>query len=96
MSHARSAIHDWADCEGFDTAECRQGDELLDQVEDDRVHAEALKLLKRGEELKAGVGNQSIGMAMAATLIVEAVAMDPYEERDGQLVRKSDGKPVTL
>lgn len=69
---------------------------LLNRVEEDAVHAAAQKLRKRGEEMKAESGNQGVGMAMAATLIIEALAMDPYEMRDGELVRKSDGKPVTL
>lgn len=70
-------------------------DAALREAADDRAHAEAEKLRQRGEELKIRAGSQGIGMAMAATLIVEAVAMDPYEMRDGQLVRKSDGSPVT-
>lgn len=66
---------------------------LLNDVEDDRAHAEAVKLRQRGTELtRSGPG--TLGQPMGAALIVESFAMDPYEERDGVLVRKSDGKPV--
>lgn len=69
---------------------------LLNGVEEERVHVEAGKLRKRGEELKArglsnSPGERSLAMSMGAALIVEAIAMDPYEERDGQVFRKSDG-----
>lgn len=63
---------------------------LLNRVEDDRAHAEAVKI-------RDFVANDPVyrpkckrGMLEAADLI------DPYEERDGKLIRKSDGKPVTL
>lgn len=72
---------------------------LLNQVEDDRAHTEAVRLRKRGEQTRntaRAQGNNTIGIYLGAALIVEALAMDPYEERDGQLVRKDDGQPVTL
>lgn len=75
---------------------CAKFDELLAKVEDERVHAEAEKLRQRGEELKIQTGNHGIGMAMAATLLVEAVAMDPYEVRGEKLVRKSNGTTVMI
>jgi hypothetical protein len=72
---------------------------LLDRIENDRAHAEAQKLLQRGEEMRANGrpdGTATIGYVIGGALVVEALAMDPYETRDGQLVRKSDGKPVTI
>lgn len=72
---------------------------LLNRVEDDRAHAEAVRLRKRGEQTRntaRAQGNNTIGTYLGAALIVEALAMDPYEERDGQLVRKDDGMPVVL
>lgn len=107
MSRARDIMHErhcrWLRCahneyrlDGAISEECAVLDARLDQVEDDRVHREAEKLRKRGEELKAAARNQGVGMAMAAALLVESIEMDPYEERDGQLVRKSDGRPVVL
>jgi hypothetical protein len=97
MSQARNEIHERC-CTSCGPAndQCLQLYGLLNRVEDDRAHAEAQKLIKRGEELKAGTWTQGVGMAMAAMLIVEAIAMDPYEMRDGQLVRKADGQPVVL
>lgn len=63
---------------------------LLNRVEDDRAHAEA-------ELIRGVVANDKVyrpkwqrGMLEAADLI------DPYKELDGQLVRKSDGKPVVI
>lgn len=35
-------------------------------------------------------------MAAWSNLMRAAQLIDPYEMRDGQLVRKSDGKPVTI
>lgn len=95
MSSARSEIHDWGDCEGLDSAECHQVDELLDQIEDDRAHHEAEKL----RETAAGmVFNLLDPFSPQKEGWVRHIAdeIDPYEMRDGQLVRKSDGKPVTL
>lgn len=77
---------------------CRLLDHILDMVEDDRAHAEAVALRGRGEDMRRNGkpdGTATMGYVIGAGLVVEAFAMDPYEQRDGQLVRKSDGKPVT-
>lgn len=87
MTRARDTLHDWSNCDHVD--DCRDVKRLLDQVEDDRVHAEAEKL--RAEIKLLGMGPLSaVAFTQAADLV------DPYEMRDGQLVRKSDGKPVNL
>lgn len=68
---------------------------LLNQVEDDRAHAEAERLRKKADGMprytppKGGTTGRAVTLALADE-------MDPYEERDGQLVRKSDGRPVVL
>ncbi len=63
---------------------------LLNKVEDDRAHAEAQKLLDMHMEVLLMHGPQvAQGLALAIKHI------DPYVRRDGQLVRKSDDKPVT-
>lgn len=91
MSDARSEIHDWGDCEGFESAECRRVDDLLNKVEDDRAHAEAEKLRTEAKLFEQDGYMDEGGIYEAA-----AAMIDPYEMRDGQLVRKSDGKPVTI
>jgi len=68
---------------------------LLDRVEDDRAHAEAEKLRKAADEF-AKNSSDLVARAMAAATRGAALKIDPYEERDGHLVRKSDGKPITL
>lgn len=68
---------------------------LLNQVEDDRVHREAGKLRKRAEGF-ADSASDLVAGAMAAAMRLAADEIDPYEERDGQLVRKSDGKSVII
>lgn len=67
---------------------------LLNQVEDDRAHAEAERLRLRAKAVKLGMGPTVEGIYEVVRGLAELV--DPYEERDGQLVRKSDGKPVIL
>jgi len=77
---------------------CRELDALLDEnnerVEDDRAHAEAEKLRKAAGEFNLG-SNDLIARTTRAALGGAAEQIDPYEMRDGQLVRKSDGKLVT-
>lgn len=80
------------------------GDEdgLIDQVEDDRAHTEAEKLFALGHAYKEAAksertaGAKALAIFSGQALIEAAKEMDPYEVRDGQFVRKSDGKPVTL
>lgn len=68
---------------------------LLNWVEDDRAHREAEKLRKRAEGFKDSASDLVAG-AMAASMRLAADEIDPYEKRDGELYRKSDGSPVTL
>jgi hypothetical protein len=74
-----------------DHLDYEQVTELLDQVEDDRAHTEAEKL--RNE---AAIYDEEGERNVAAGLYRAADMVDPYEMRDGQLVRKSDGKAVVL
>ena len=64
---------------------------LLNRVEDARVHAEAVKLLDMHMDVLLKHGPE-----VAQGLALAIVAIDPYAEHDGQLVRKSDGTPVVL
>lgn len=72
---------------------------LLNRVEDDRVHAEAERIR---EEAKATADawtsevNRDRAERASGAMCYVADLIDPYEERDGQLVRKSDGTPVVL
>lgn len=72
---------------------------LLNQVEDDRAHAEAEKLRSRATSAELstiGRMDPAVALHTAGVLRAAAKTIDPYETRDGQLVRKSDGQPVTL
>lgn len=75
---------------------------LLNKVEDDRAHADAEKLSALGHAYKEAAkseqaaGLQALGLFAGQSLIDAAKEMDPYEMRDGKLVRKSDGKPVII
>lgn len=69
---------------------------LLDQVGDDRLHAEAVKIYKRGKETAKASVSDLMATATGTVMMAVAMQLDPYEERDGQLVRKSDGTPVTI
>lgn len=76
-------------------------DYLLDLVEDDRVHAEAEKLrneAKLHEQDAVGLidPEREMYLRTAGAMTYSANLIDPYEQRDGQLVRKSDGRPVQL
>lgn len=69
-------------------------DNLIGHVEDDRAHAEAERLRQRAKATRIDLLNPF--SPYQEQLIHElANLIDPYEMRDGQLVRKSDGKPVT-
>lgn len=65
------------------------GDEdgLIGQVEDDHAHVIA-------RNMRTYAGRQR-GIVRTLTLRF-AEDIDPYELRDGQLVRKTDGTPVRL
>lgn len=72
---------------------------LLNRVEDDRAHAEAEKLRALAEKmLKSSMTRVEPLMVMhAADVYLNAAStIDPYEMRDGRLVRKSDGEPVIV
>jgi hypothetical protein len=72
---------------------------LLNWVEDDRAHAEAEKLRAQAEKmLKPSMAGADLLMAMhAADVYLNAArTIDPYEMRNGQTVRKSDGRTVTV
>lgn len=68
---------------------------LLNRVEDDRAHREAEKLRERANKF-ADSDSDLVAGGMAAATRAAADSIDPYEFRDGQLVRKSDGKSITL
>lgn len=88
MTYARSQIHTLSNCEDASGPECKQMSDLLDQVEDDRLHQEAAKLRVLAAEYKTG--------RVQRKLMHVADHLDPYETVGDQLVRKSDGKPVEL
>lgn len=88
MTYARNQIHVLRDCEDASSAECTQLSELLDQVENDRLHAEAKRLRDLATGYKPGPRHKTVQRV--------AEHLDPYEWVDGQLVRKLDGKPVSL
>lgn len=95
MSYARRCLLDLLGPAGDE-------DGLIDQVEDNRAHREAEKLYVEAEKHKrsaeAASGPEIIDGHMAAwsRLTRAGQMIDPYEMRDGQLVRKSDGEPVNL
>jgi hypothetical protein len=87
QSAARSLIHSAVGCDPV-TDECDRIRMLLDQVEDDRVHAEA-------ERIRTAVAEDAAYRPKGHAAMLEvAESMDPYEMRDGNLVRKSDGKII--
>lgn len=102
MSHARDLIYSFANnqIKKGKEIEAASGEDdylhgLLNQVEDDRAHRGAEKLRKRADTFKDSASDLVAG-AMAASMRLAADEIDPYEMRDGQLVRKSDGKRVFL
>lgn len=68
---------------------------LLNKIEDDRAHREAERLRKKAEGMPSYTPPKSGTTGRAVTLML-ADEIDPYEMRDGELIRKSDGKPVTI
>lgn len=93
-SYARQAIHDVVGCEPV-SDECDRIRELLDQVEDDRAHAEAEKLRVKAKTVRLDLLDP-FSPYREQLIREQADEIDPYEKRDGQLVRKSDGRAVTL
>lgn len=96
MSAPRSLIHTATGCEPG-TDECDRITELLNQVEDDRAHAEAERIRTEAREYEAEAPSKDRHdgyMKTAAVLATAAESLDPYEMRDGNLVRKSDGKII--
>lgn len=71
---------------------------LLNQVEDDRAHAEADRIRKEANETADAWSSEvQRGNAERSSGAMHYVAdmIDPYEKRDdGQLYRKSDGKLI--
>lgn len=83
---------------GGGVAACGRLTGLLDELGDERAHAEAEKLRAEAKEYEkeaAGMLNASAYYQAAGVMARAAQLIDPYVMRDGQLVRKSDGKPVT-
>jgi len=66
---------------------------LLNQVEDDRAHREAEHLREKAAEF-ATSSSDLVAEAMTAATKAAADHIDPYEVKDGQLCRKSDGKRI--
>lgn len=100
MTYARSMVYAIVGLHASDPIEaCSVDDdrlhEALNQVEDDRAHREAEKLRERANRF-ADSGSDLVADAMAGATRAAADSVDPYEWRDGQLVRKSDGKPVII
>lgn len=106
MSHARASMHEkhcrWLRCahnkyrlDGEISEECAVLGYWLSRIEDDRAHREAVRLRQRAEATHLDLLNP---YSLHEERLVRglAVLVDPYELRDGQLVRKSDGKPVIL
>lgn len=91
-SAARTLIHSAVGCDPNDD-ECVRITDLLNLVEDDRAHAEAGRLREKADAFTDSKSDLVAG-AMAAATRLAAVHIDPYEMRDGNLVRKSDGKII--
>jgi len=87
--HCRDPLCDAAgDAEPGD--DCKNLDYLLNQVEDDRVHAEVHRILDISMMtmlLHGAQVNQGLGLAIKT--------VDPYVLHDGILTRKSDGRVMT-
>lgn len=107
MTNARDRVHlghcgELGHClhvGGYGGEQCDALSAALDQVEDDHAHRQAELLRQRAKliadpEFNSGSAWQR---ERESKLVLGLAALiDPYEERDGTLVRKSDGKPVTL
>lgn len=93
MERARLVLHDWIECSHDD--DCRDMRRLLTLVGDARAHDEAEKLRKIAASMKLDLLDPFSPYAHQLVTDI-ANSIDPYEMRGDQLVRKSDGKPVTL
>lgn len=75
---------------------------LLNQVENDRAHAEAKRLRARSASFEKDIAAMEFSarkagiVQMMVIMVQDAYLIDPYVEIEGQLYRKSDGKPVTI
>lgn len=69
--------------------------DLLNRVEDDRAHVEAEKMRARAKAVRLDLLDPFSPYREQMIMGLADLA-DPYEKRDGQLVRKSDGQPVIL
>lgn len=69
--------------------------ELLDRIEDNRVHVEAQLLHIKAKTARLDLLDP-LSLYQRRLIKEQADKIDPYEMCDGHLVRKSDGKPVTL
>lgn len=77
------------------------GDEdgLIDQVEDDRAHCEAERIREEARQT-ADAWTSEVSRSQAerssGAMYYVADMIDPYEIRNGQLVRKFDGTQVIM
>lgn len=77
---------------------CAQMTELLDALEDERAHCEAVRIREEAEQT-ADAWTSEVNCAQAerssGAMHYAASMIDPYELRDDRLVHKADGSPVT-
>lgn len=93
MTTARQELLDFIARTGWDGA--AMVEVALQEAADNRAHAEAEKLRARARDLSASATGL-VADAMSGATMAAATSIDPYAMRDGQLVRKADGKPVIL
>lgn len=75
--------------------------DLLDRIEDSRSHLDAERLrneakLHEHDAVDCTGREKDHYLRTAGVLVYAAGLTDPYEERNGQLVNKRTGQPVTL
>lgn len=92
MSFARDELHNKY-CPDSTADECLWLTDRLNEVEEERTHDEAEGLREKAARFAASSSDLVAG-AMAAATKAAADHIDPYEVRDGQLYRKSDGKLI--
>lgn len=83
---------------GGGVEECGRLTELLDKIEDERAHREAEKLRAKAVKVEQSpLASVDPGVVLRTTSVLRTAAeqIDPYEKRDGQLVHKITGEPVT-
>lgn len=110
MSFARDLIYSFVNRRGDEMArfgppepyykmiEAGTGDDLhlhglLNRVEEERAHDEAERLREKAAEF-ATSSSDLVAEAMTAATKAAADHIDPYEVKNGQLYRKSDGKHI--